>query len=86
MKKIFYSLLTIIGFFIVWIGIAIFPILTVEKLPKNFPIISNIPEDIDIYLEQKESEAEDLAEFLLSWSVYVFVLVFQRLVQTRENL
>ena len=35
--------------------------------------------------EQKESEAEDLAEFLLSWSVYVFVLVFQRLVQTREN-
>ena len=71
MKKIFYSLLAIIGFFVVWTGIAIFPILTVEKLPKNFPIVSNIPEDIDIYLQQKESEVSGIfpnAEKTIYWN------------------
>ena len=71
MKKIFYLLLAIIGFFIVWIGIAIFPILTVEKLPKNFPIVSYIPEDIDIYLQQKESGVSGIfpnAEKTIYWN------------------
>ena len=71
MKKIFYSLLAIIGIFLVWIGIAIFPILTVEKLPNNFPSVSNIPDDIDAYLEQKESEVSDIypnAEKTVLWN------------------
>ena len=70
MKKIFYSLLAFIGIFLVWIGIAIFPILSVEKLPNNFPRVSSIPEDIDAYLEKKESEVSDIypyAEKTVLW-------------------
>ena len=71
MKKIFYSLLAFIGIFLIWIGIAIFPILTVEKLPNNFPRVSNIPEDIDAYLEKQESEVSDIypyAEKTVLWN------------------
>ena len=71
MKKIFYSLLAFIGIFLIWIGIAIFPILTVEKLPNNFPRVSSIPEDIDAYLEKKESEVSDIypyAEKTVLWN------------------
>ena len=71
MIKILYSLLAIIGIFIVWVGIAIFPFFTVEKLPRNFPIVSNIPEDIDSYLQQKESEVSDIfpnAEKKIYWN------------------
>lgn len=71
MKKIFYSLLAFIGIFLVWIGIAIFPILSVEKLPNNFPRVSSIPEDIDAYLEKKESEVSDIypyAEKTVLWN------------------
>ena len=71
MKKIFYSLLALIGIFLVWIGIAIFPILTVEKLPNNFPKVSSIPEDIDAYLEKQESEVSDIypyAEKTVLWN------------------
>jgi len=70
-KKIFYSLLAFIGIFLIWIGIAIFPILTVEKLPNNFPRVSNIPEDIDAYLEKQESEVSDIypyAEKTVLWN------------------
>ena len=69
-KKIFYSLIAIIGIIIIWTCIAMFPILTVEKLPNNFPSISDIPEDIDGYLEQKESEVNDIypyAEKTIFW-------------------
>lgn len=71
MKKIFYSLLAFIGIFLVWIGIAFFPILSVEKLPNNFPRVSGIPEDIDAYLEKKESEVSDIypyAEKTVLWN------------------
>ena len=71
MKKILYSLLAIIVIFMVWIGVAIFPILTVEKLPNNFPNVSDIPENIDDYLEQKESEVSDIypyAEKTVFWN------------------
>lgn len=71
MKKIFYSLLAFIGIFLVWIGIAFFPILSVEKLPNNFPRVSSIPEDIDAYLEKKESEVSDIypyAEKTVLWN------------------
>ena len=60
MTKILYSLLAIIGILVVWISIAIFPFFTVEKLPKNFPSVSNIPEDIDRYLLQKESQVSGI--------------------------
>ena len=71
MKKILYSLLAIIAIFIVWIGVAFFPILTVEKLPNNFPNVSDINENIDDYLEQKESEVSDIypyAEKTVFWN------------------
>ena len=71
MKKIIYSLLAIISIFIVWVGIAIFPFFTVEKLPDNFPGVSDIPEDIDSYLKQKESEVSDIfpnAEKTIYWN------------------
>ena len=35
-------------------------ILKIEKLPKNFPIVSNLPEDLDIYLQQKESKVRGI--------------------------
>jgi len=70
-KKIFYSLLAIISIFVVWIVIAMFPILTVEKLPNSFPNVSDVPEDIDGYLKQKESEVSDIypyAEKTVFWN------------------
>ena len=55
----------------VWIVIAMFPILTVEKLPNSFPNVSDVPEDIDGYLKQKESEVSDIypyAEKTVFWN------------------
>ena len=65
-KKIFYSLIVIIGIFIIWIGIAIFPFFTVEKLPRDFPSVSNLPEEIRIGAILRDGEV------IIPSSSYVF--------------
>ncbi len=70
MKIFFYSIGILITFFILWISIAIYPILTIKKIDQNFPLVDLPSENIDSYLFNNENKIDNIfpnAEKKIYW-------------------